>query len=91
MGNRAVWFWFDSNGEQPASRRGEAFKAIVKSGQRPSAAVAQSLRRKLGSDVQLWPVDRSFGSETFRAQWFDSQRETYHEGSVEIMRMGGTR
>lgn len=84
---RVIYYWFDPSGEQPASRRGESYKALVNTGQRPSIAVAQSLSRRLGADVQLWPTRDfiSYNSDPYRAQWYDARSEVYREGSVEIV------
>lgn len=81
---RVIYYWFDPSGEQPASRRGDSYRALVKTGQRPSAAVAQALNRRLGADVQLWPTGSGYTDE-YRAQWYDARSEVYREGSVEIV------
>jgi hypothetical protein len=63
---------------------GDHFAVTCKKGQAPRAAVAQSLKRRLGVDVQLWPVEATPAGEMFRAQWYDASAETYREGRVEI-------
>ena len=60
---------------------------IVKKGQVPRAAVAQSLRRRLGADVTLWPQGRLQHGPTgdaFTAKWYDAKTETYREARVEV-------
>jgi hypothetical protein len=73
-GNRRVWAFLN----------GEPFSAIVKKGQASDRAVAQSMKRKLGADVTLWPVESTASGTMYRAQWFDPKSETFREAKVEI-------
>jgi hypothetical protein len=73
-GDRRVWAFLN----------GEPFSAMVKKGQASDRAVAQSLKRKLGADVTLWPVERTPSGEMYRAQWYDPKAETFREAKVEI-------
>lgn len=79
--------------EPKASRRiyiqlnGEPVAVTVKKGQAPRAAVAQSLHRRFGADVTLWPEGRiasGVPGEMFAAKWYDPKTETFREDRVEI-------
>ena len=63
---------------------GEPFAVMVKKGQAPERATAQALKRRLGADVTLWPVDSTPSGMMYRAQWYDSESQTYREAKVEI-------
>jgi hypothetical protein len=76
-GDRRVWAFID----------GEPFSAMVKRGQAPAAAVARSLKKRLGADVTLWPVAVSSSGTSHRAQWFDPKSERFREARVEIWRL----
>ena len=76
-GDRQVWAFID----------GEPFSALVKKGQAPVAAVTRSLKKRLGSDVTLWPQAVTSSGMTYRAQWFDLKEERFREAPVEIWRL----
>lgn len=53
----------------------------------PTAAVARSLKRRLGTDVSLSFQERNapdIGSETWIAKWYDPQAETFREEIVKL-------
>lgn len=76
-GDRRVWAFLD----------GEPFSATVKKGQDSSAAVARSLKRRLGADVTLWPQEATPSGAAYRAQWFDPKSDRFREARVEIWRL----
>ena len=66
---------------------GEPVSVIVKKGQAPRAAVVQSLKRRFGADVTMWPEGRPSSGvpgETFVAKWYDAKSKTFRENHVEI-------
>ena len=63
----------------------------MKKGQAPVVAVTRSLKRRLGSNVMLWPQESTPSGEAYRAQWFDSKSERFREARVEIWRDIGDR
>lgn len=76
-GDRRVWAFLN----------GEPFSAMVKKGQVPSAAVALSLKKKLGAPVTLWPQEDTPSGSAYRAQWFDPKSEKFREARIEIWRL----
>ena len=76
-GDRRAWAFLD----------GEPFSATVQQGQTPAAAVARSLKRRLGADVVLWPQETTPSGMAYRAEWFDPESERFREGRVEIWRL----